>query len=261
MVGDTVISGVGNTVMLIKSGSEKQLPDCAVMVKSTVCELLVVLVSVPEIVAPLPEFGKPVTFTVLFLVQLKVVPATLFGFEIAIEPKGELPQRVCESGKATTVGFGFTVMLTVVLEESQPAAVAIIVKIVVCGTLVVLVKVPEMLEEVPEVAMPVRFEVLSRVQLYVVPKTAFGLVRLMVLIAISEQTVWLVGAAATVGFGFTNTEAITGLAVHPSSETAFKVKLTVCTILVVLVKLPEMTLPVPLAAIPVTFAALSRVQL
>lgn len=83
----------------------------------------------------------------------------------------------------------------------------------------------------------------------------------MLLIGLSEQTVWLAGAAATVGFGFTTTEAITGLEAHPSSETAFKLKLTVCATLVVLVKFPEMVFPKPLGAIPVTFTELSRVQL
>lgn len=126
---------------------------------------MVLLVKVPEIVAPIPELGSPVTLIVLFLVQLKVVPGILFGLEIAIEPNGELPQRVCESGKATTVGFGFTVMVTVVVAELQLAEIAVMVKVVVCGILVLLVKVPVMLEEVPLVAMPVRFDVLSRVQL------------------------------------------------------------------------------------------------
>jgi hypothetical protein len=53
----------------------------------------------------------------------------------------------------------------------QLPAVAVIVNIVVCAVVVVLVNVPEMGDPLPLAAIPVRFEVLSLVQLNVVPAT------------------------------------------------------------------------------------------
>ena len=46
--------------------------------------MLVVFVSVPVIVDPVPLFAIPVRFVVLSLVQLKVVPTTALGFVITI---------------------------------------------------------------------------------------------------------------------------------------------------------------------------------
>ena len=46
--------------------------------------MLVVFVSVPVIVDPVPLFAIPVRFVVLVLVQLKVVPTTALGFVITI---------------------------------------------------------------------------------------------------------------------------------------------------------------------------------
>ena len=45
---------------------------------------VVVFVNVPVIEEPDPLAGIPVRFAVLVLVQLNVVPATLFGFVISI---------------------------------------------------------------------------------------------------------------------------------------------------------------------------------
>jgi len=72
---------------------------------------------------------------------------------------------------------------------AQPAAVAVIVNVVVCGVVVVLTSVPAIDEPLPLAAMPVRFEVLVLVQLYVVPGTAFGLVILTGVIVAPEQIV------------------------------------------------------------------------
>jgi hypothetical protein len=85
-------------------------------------------------------------------------------------------------------GFGFTVMVTVVVVE-QPPALAVIVKLVACWVLVVLVKVPVIDAPLPLVAIPVRLVVLSLVQLNVVPATAFGFVILTDVIAVPEQRV------------------------------------------------------------------------
>ncbi len=64
-----------------------------------------------------------------------------------------------------------------------------IVNIVVCCTLVVFVNVPEMRAPVPLEVIPVRLEVLSLVQLKVVPDTLFGFDMTMLAIATPEQLV------------------------------------------------------------------------
>ena len=56
----------------------------AVMVKVVACAVLVVLVNVPEIGEPVPLAAIPVRSVILSLVQLNVVPATLFGLDITI---------------------------------------------------------------------------------------------------------------------------------------------------------------------------------
>ena len=94
------------------------------------------------------------------------------------------------AGVALTVGLGFTVMVAFAAVLEQPAAVdAVMEKVVVCAVLVVLVKVPAIVDPVPLTAMPVRFVVLSLVQLNVVPATLFGLVITIFEIAVAEQTV------------------------------------------------------------------------
>ena len=83
-------------------------------------------------------------------------------------------QTVWLAGAELTVGIGSTVTFTVVVDE-HPLAAAVIVNIVVCGVLVVLVKVPVILDPVPLAEIPVRFVVLSLVQEKIVPGTLFGL--------------------------------------------------------------------------------------
>ena len=56
----------------------------AVMVKVVGCAVLVVLVKVPEIGEPIPLAAIPVRSVILSLVQLNVVPVTLFGLDITI---------------------------------------------------------------------------------------------------------------------------------------------------------------------------------
>lgn len=96
-----------------------------------------------------------------------------------------------------------------------------------------------------------------RVQLNVVPFT-LPLITIVVM-ALPEQMAWLAGVATAFGVGLTSTVAVIGV---PGQLLAVgvMVKVTVIGALVVLVKAPLM-LPAPLAAIPVTVATLSRVQL
>jgi hypothetical protein len=92
------------------------------------------------------------------------------------------------AGVAFTVGVGLTIIVAVVTLEQVPA-VAVMVNVVVCVVLVVLVNVPDIGDPVPLAAMPVRFAVLSLVQLKVVPATALGLVITILEIAEPEHTV------------------------------------------------------------------------
>ena len=84
-------------------------------------------------------------------------------------------QIVWLAGDELTVGFGFTVTVTAIVDDGHPFAVAVIVNVVVCGVLVVLVKVPVIVGPAPLEAIPERFTVLSLVQVNVVPATLFGL--------------------------------------------------------------------------------------
>ncbi len=67
--------GMGFTVMFTVAGGPLQPLAVGVMVKVTTTGAFVVLVSVP-LILPVPLAAIPVTVAVLFLVQLKVVPAT-----------------------------------------------------------------------------------------------------------------------------------------------------------------------------------------
>ena len=86
---------------------------------------------VPTIEEPLPELAKPVTFTMLLRVQLKVVPTKLFGFVIKMDENGELPQMVCVEGDALIVGFGLTVIVIELIVVPHPFASDVMVNVVV----------------------------------------------------------------------------------------------------------------------------------
>jgi hypothetical protein len=98
---------------------------------------------VPAIFEPVPVVAIPVT-VVFVLVQLKVVPFTLFGFVIVILPIEVPEQIVCVLGVALTVGIGFTVtetvpgrlvhpLLSVIVTEYTP--LALVVAFVIDGVL------------------------------------------------------------------------------------------------------------------------------
>ena len=69
---------------------------------------MVVLVSVPAIL-PLPFAAMPVTLTVLFLVQVYVVPLTLQLSTMVVI--GVPEHMVCDAGVATASGIGFAVIV------------------------------------------------------------------------------------------------------------------------------------------------------
>lgn len=167
----------------------------------------------------------------------------------------ELLQTLAVAALVIT-GLGFTVTVTVVADE-HPPAVAVMVNTVTCWLIVVLVNVPLILP-LPLAAIPVRFTVLSLVQLNVVPATTLGLDITEVAIATPEQTVWLLLVAFTVGVGLTATVAVMGDPGQPLTV-GVMVNVTVIKALLVLVNVPLISL-LPLAAIPVTDAVLFLVQ-
>jgi len=103
--------GVGKTVTVAVMFGPAQPLAVGVMVKVTTCVTAVVLVSVPLIGEPDPLAAIPVTFTLLSLVQVKVVPATSLVSTIGVIGLPE--QTVCADGVATACGVGFTVTVAV----------------------------------------------------------------------------------------------------------------------------------------------------
>ena len=83
-------------------------------------------------------------------------------------------------------------------------------------------------------------------------------VRAIVVIAVAEQIVCEDGVALAYGVGLTNTVAVIAVPVQPLAVGVI-VNVTVTGAFVALVSVPEM-FPLPLAAMPVTAALLSRVQ-
>ena len=125
------------------------------------------------------------------------------------------------------------------------------------GAVVVFVRVPVILP-VPLAVMPVTEAVLFLVQLYVVP-LAPPLKATGVIVA-PEQIVCDDGVATTtLAVGFTSTVVVMGVPVQPFAI-GVMVNVTVTDDAVVFVKAPVI-LPDPLAAMPVTEAVLSLVQL
>ena len=141
-------------------GAPGQPLAVGVIVNVTSIGALVVLLSVP-LILPEPLAGIPNTVAVLFLVQLKVVPATLPVNMIGMIRLSE--HTVCEDGAANASGVGFTSTVAVPGVPVQPLAVGVIVNVTVTGTLLVLVSEP-LMSPAPLPAIPVTVKTLSLVQ-------------------------------------------------------------------------------------------------
>lgn len=182
------------------------------IVKVTVTAALVVLTNTPAI-SPVPLAGIPVTVTVLSLVQLKTVLATLPVRIIVVIPEPE--HIVCDAGVATALGTGLTTTVAVIGEPLQvtPAFVyeGVMVNVTVTGAFVVLVNTP-LIFPLPLAAIPVTETVLSLVQLYTVPATLPD--NTIVVIAEPEQEVCDAGVATAFGIGLTTTVAVIAVPVQ-----------------------------------------------
>jgi hypothetical protein len=89
---------------------------------------------------------------------------------------------------ALTTGVGLTSTDTIVILVQLPADAAM-VNIVVCGVVVLFVKIPEIEGPVPLTGIPVRLVVLVLDQLNVAPATLFGFEISIWLMAAPEQIV------------------------------------------------------------------------
>src|SRR5258705_9487436 len=103
MLAGQVMVGVGFTTTVAVLAVPGQPLAVGIMVKVTVICALVVLVNEP-LILPLPLAAIPVTVPVLFLVQLKLVPATGPDNTIVVIVAPE--QMVCDAGVATAFGVG-----------------------------------------------------------------------------------------------------------------------------------------------------------
>ena len=163
--GVATVNGAGRTITSTVTAVDAQPKRVETIVKVVVWSIPVGLVKVPKIVADVPLAAMPGVFTVLFLVQLKVVLGNAFGLVRMILVIGNPAHTVCVAGAAATSGRGLTMTFTVVVLVPQPLVVADMVKITVCCTNVVLVNAPVMFVPLPLAAIPVTLTALSRVQL------------------------------------------------------------------------------------------------
>lgn len=155
-----MIAGALSTITVAVIGVPAQPLAVGVIVNTTVCWPVVVLVRVP-LILPVPFAAIPVTLTVLFLVHAYVVPVTAPVNAIVVI--GVPEHTVCVTGVATAFGIGFTVTVAVIAVPVHPLAVGVMVNVTITGAFVVLVNVPLILP-VPFAAIPVTVPVLFLVQ-------------------------------------------------------------------------------------------------
>ena len=145
--------------------------------------------------------------------------------------------------------------MNVTLGPAQPFAIGVTVIVAVTGALVTFVAMKIGMSPLPAGARPI--VVLLFVQLKIVPNT--GPVKCTRLVALLLHKTWFGGTGVTIGVGFTNTVAVI---VGPTQPLAVgvMVNVTSCGTKVILVSVPVIGVPEPLAAMPVTFTLLSLVH-
>jgi hypothetical protein len=111
--------GIGSTKTVAVIGVPAHPFSVGVMVKVTVMGEVVVLVKVP-LISPTPLAAIPVTETVLFLVQLKMVESKAPDkFMVVI---GDSEHIVCDGGSATAFGIGLMFIVATLVSSIQGAA-------------------------------------------------------------------------------------------------------------------------------------------
>jgi hypothetical protein len=259
VAGVATPTGSGVTVTLaVKSLPTQPIELVGVMVYTVVWVVPVTLFGVP-LISPLPLFANTVMFAVLSRVHAKVVPVKLFEVVKAIVVIATSEQTVCVAGVATPTGSGVTVTLAVKSLPTQPIElVGVMVYTVVWVVPVTLFGVP-LISPLPLFANTVMFAVLSRVHAKVVPVKLFEVVKAIVVIATSEQTVCVAGVATPTGSGVTVTLAVKSLPTQPIELVGVMVYTVVWVVPVTLFGVPLIS-PLPLFANTVMFAVLSRVH-
>jgi hypothetical protein len=129
------------------------------------------MVTVP---ADTPVTTPPLDTAAIVASLLDQTPPGVTSVIVIVAPS----QTLVEPMIVATVGNGFTITITVVVDVQLPT-VAVIVNVVVCCVVVVLVNVPAIDEPVPLAPIPVRFVVFVLVQLKIVPGTPLGFVILI----------------------------------------------------------------------------------
>jgi hypothetical protein len=123
-------TGSGVTVTVAVNALPTQPSVVGVIVKVTVCDVPVTLLSEPDMF-PLPEAAMPVTLPVLLRVHAYVVPLKLLLVLITIAVIVASEHTVCEEGVDTPTGSGVTVTVAVNALPTQPSVVGVIVKVTV----------------------------------------------------------------------------------------------------------------------------------
>ena len=148
--------------------------------------------------------AAPVTL-LLDTVHTYCVPATLFGFVKLMV--GVDPLQIVKIVLLTaSVGFGLTVIVAVIVDPLQPFALGVIVYVTVPAVLPV-VLLNNWLIVLPLPALAPVTLVADTVQLNVVPVTAFGFVRAMLVVS-PLQIVCVAGVANAFGIGLTSTVTV-----------------------------------------------------
>jgi hypothetical protein len=110
---------------------------------------------------------------------------------------------------ATTVGFGLTVIVNVLIGPAQALAIGVIVMVFTIGAEPVFVAVKAGRLPVPEVGVIPKVGVVSLLQVYKVPKTPFEVLNAVNGTNTPLQYTWLL-TAAKIGSGFTVIVKLTG---------------------------------------------------
>lgn len=136
---DVITVAVGFTTTVAVMAAPAQPFAVGVMVNVTVTGTVLVLVKAP-VMLPVPLAAIPVTESVLFLVQLKVVPLILLVSAMGVIVDAE--QIVCVVGVAVAFTLGFTNTVAVTGVPWQVAAVGVMVYVTKTGAVVLFTNVP-----------------------------------------------------------------------------------------------------------------------
>lgn len=190
-------SGIGLTVTSTVIDVPLQPLAEGVIVYLTMTGVFELLVSICEILVPLPLENPEAEPLWIEAIHEKIVPATLLGLLMLMLVVAPL-QMDWEVGFAAAFGIGFTVTSTLMGIPGQPFADGVIVYLTTAGVLVLFDKICEILVPVPP-ENPVTAP-LCRLAVHenIVPTILFGLV-MLIFVDVPLHIGWLIGLAVTLG--------------------------------------------------------------